>query len=42
MVKPAYVLAAFAAMLVLLAILLAFIFVPDSSPFDHGASLSPG
>ena len=40
MVKPAYLLAAFVALLVFLAILLAFVFGPDSGPFDNGASPS--
>ena len=40
MVKPAYLLAAFVTFLVFLAILLAFVLGPDSSPFDNGASPS--
>ena len=40
MVKPAYFLAALVTFLVFLAILVAFVFGPDSSPFDNGASPS--
>jgi len=40
MVKPAYLLAAFLMMLVFLIGLAAFVFGPDSSPFDNGASPS--
>ena len=40
MVKPAYLLAAVVTMLVFLAGLGAFVFGPDSSPFDNGASPS--
>ena len=40
MVKPAFVFCAFLALLVFLAILVAFVVVPDSGPFDNGATPS--
>ena len=40
MVKPQYLFFAFLTMLVFLAILVAFIVGPDSSPFDSGATPS--
>lgn len=36
MVKPAYLLAAFLMFLVFVVGLMAFVFLPDSSPFDRG------
>ena len=40
MVKPAYMLFAVLTLLIFLAILAAFVFGPDSGPFDLGASPS--
>ncbi len=38
MVKPAYMFFAFLTLLIFLAILVAFVFGPDSGPFDKGYS----
>ena len=40
MIKPAYLLAAFLTLVIFLVILIAFVFGPDSGPFDKG--YSPG
>jgi len=40
MVKPAYLFFAFLTLLIFVAILIAFVFGPDSGPFDKG--YSPG
>lgn len=45
MVKPAFVFCAFLTLLIFLAILVAFVVLPDSGPFERGdapSQVSPG